>query len=114
MVKVKRSQSGLQVRITISTILQTGNNSELLSVSDLIYCIRQTCNANNLISTKSIFLIPLGGKCGCTQGRHALIIFEGARVGGVHHVTHSIHNSTYILFIFSFLFETFPNALTIS
>ncbi len=46
------------------------------------------------------------------QGRHALIIFEGARVGGGgRHVTHSSHNSTYVLF---FLFETFPNALTIS
>ncbi len=34
--------------------------------------------------------------------------------GGGRHVTHSSHNSTYALFIFSFLFETFPNALTIS
>ncbi len=38
--------------------------------------------------------------CGCaSQGRYALIIFEGARVrggkggGGGHHVTHSSHNS---------------------
>ncbi len=30
------------------------------------------------------------------------------------HVTHSSHNSTYVLLIFSFLFETFPDALTIS
>uniref|UniRef100_A0A673GQB8 NUP210 Ig-like domain-containing protein n=1 Tax=Sinocyclocheilus rhinocerous TaxID=307959 RepID=A0A673GQB8_9TELE len=53
------------------------------------------------------------------QGRHALIIFEGARVvcvcvDGGHHATHSSHNSPYVLFIFSFLFETSPNALTIS
>ncbi len=34
--------------------------------------------------------------------------------GGGRHVTHSSHNSTYVLFIFDFLFETFPNALTIS
>ncbi len=34
--------------------------------------------------------------------------------GGGCHVTHSSHNSTYVLFIFPFLFETFPNALTIS
>ncbi len=53
------------------------------------------------------------------QGRHALIIFEGAQVGGGGggggcYLTHSSHNGTYVLFIFSFLFKTFPNALTIS
>ncbi len=54
------------------------------------------------------------GKGKWRQGHHALIIFEGARVGGGgHHVTHCSHNSTYVLFIFSFLIETFPNALTI-
>ncbi len=44
-------------------------------------------------------------------------IFEGARVGAGgwgSHVAHSNHNSTYVLLIFSFLFKTFPNALTIS
>ncbi len=47
--------------------------------------------------------------------RHALIIFVGARVGGGggRHVTHSSHNSTCYLF-FPFLFETLPNALTLS
>ncbi len=37
----------------------------------------------------------------CTQERHALIIFDGARVGGGggRHVTHSSHNSTYVYFI---------------
>ncbi len=49
--------------------------------------------------------------CSFNQGRHALIICEG---GMGRHVTHSSHNSTYVLFIFSFLFETFPNTLTIS
>ncbi len=29
-----------------------------------------------------------------------------------HHALHNSHNSTYVLFIFSFLFETFPNTLT--
>ncbi len=47
--------------------------------------------------------------------RHALIVFEGARVGGGggRHVTHSGHNSTYYL-LFPFLFETSPNALILS
>ncbi len=39
------------------------------------------------------------------QGRHALIIFEGARMrgggGGVaRHLTHSSHNSTFVLIFF--------------
>ncbi len=37
----------------------------------------------------------------------------GGGGGGVCHVTHSSHNTTYV-FIFSFLIETFPDALTIS
>ncbi len=40
------------------------------------------------------------------QGRHALIIFEGAQVGGGGggggcYLTHSSHNGTYVLFIFN-------------
>ncbi len=45
----------------------------------------------------------------CMQGRHAFIIFEGARLGGggglvTRHVTHSNHNSIYVLFNFFLLF----------
>ncbi len=49
------------------------------------------------------------------QGRHALLFLRGHELGGLfgRHVTHSSHNNTYVLYIFSFLFETFPNALTI-
>ncbi len=45
---------------------------------------------------------------------HSLFLMGHEWGGGGRHVTHSSHNSTYVLFIFSFLFETFPNALTIS
>ncbi len=59
---------------------------------------------------------------------HAKLTIKGIMHGGGGcHVTHSSHNSTYILFLFfqnipkcmfynffSFLFKTFPNALTIS
>ncbi len=41
---------------------------------------------------------------------HALIIFDGARVGG----GASCDTQTYVLFFYLFLFKTFLNALTIS
>ncbi len=41
---------------------------------------------------------------------HSLFL-RGHELWGGRHVTHSSHKSTYVLFIFSFLFETFPNTL---
>ncbi len=45
---------------------------------------------------------------------HSLFVRGTSWGEGGSHVTHSNHNSTYVLFIFSFLFKTFPYALTIS
>ncbi len=49
----------------------------------------------------------------CSQGRHALIIFEGARIwgGGGRHVTHSSHNSTYVLFTFFLFIRNIPKRI---
>ncbi len=49
----------------------------------------------------------------CTQERHALIIFDGARVGGGGggHVTHSSHNSTYVYFIFFLFIRNIPKRI---
>ncbi len=44
------------------------------------------------------------------QGRHAIIIFEGARFGRGGIIWHTVATTA---FMFSFLFKTFPNALNI-
>ncbi len=44
---------------------------------------------------------------------HALIIFEGEQVGGVV-MWHTAATTALMFVYFSFLFETFPNALIIS
>ncbi len=42
-------------------------------------------------------------KMNVSQGCHALIILRGHWGGGGCHVTHSSHNSTYVLFYFIFI-----------
>ncbi len=75
-----------------------------------------------MVLYKKVSVSP-ADKWSVTQCEQGLIIFEGARVGGGRHVTHSSHNSTYVLVLFiylfvylliyfSFLFETFPNTIS--